>query len=62
MVAELVVCACTEIMSGRDTISRKHAFQYIDQLYFVPPGRAELVRLGKPGGVLEQIAEKVFDA
>jgi hypothetical protein len=60
-VAELVTCACNQITYGSSAESRRNAFELIHQLYFVPIGKQELQRLGQPGGILESIANSVFN-
>jgi hypothetical protein len=61
MVSELVVYACTEAANGISTKSRRNAYELLHQLFFVPAGSRELERLGRPGGLLEKLANKVFD-
>jgi len=60
IICDLIREACTEIMSSKVALSRCHAYDLLYSLYFVPAGRKELSRLGRDGGFLQALAEKVF--
>jgi hypothetical protein len=60
-VSELVVYACKELTYDVSIQSRHHTFELIHQLYFVPAGARELERLGRSGGLLDNLAKKVFN-
>lgn len=61
MVSELVVCACNELTHGVFTKSRRNAYDLLHQLSFIPAGVSELEKLGHPGGLLDNLAKKVFN-
>lgn len=60
MICDLIRDACTKIMSSKVTLSRCHAYDFLYCLYFLPPGRKELGRLGRDGGLLQALSERVF--
>jgi hypothetical protein len=59
-ICDLIRDACTEIMCSKVALSRCHAYDFMYRLYFLPAGRKELSRLGRDGGLLQVLSEKVF--
>lgn len=60
MMTELIVCALNELNYGTSCISRRHAFEFLTQAYFLPQGRQILERLARTGGPLDNVERKVF--
>jgi hypothetical protein len=61
MVIELVIYTCNEIAHGISTVSRNDGYIFLNILYQVPNGKTMLAKLGRPGGVLEKVAQKMAD-
>lgn len=59
-ISELLGAAASEALFGASSASRTEAFDYLIRLYALPPGRAELGRLGQPGEFLDSLADRVF--
>jgi hypothetical protein len=61
VIVEVVECACNELIDGDSPESRWNAFELLRRLYFMPMTKSALTRLGRSGGLLEDVAEKIFN-
>jgi len=59
--AELVGCACDELLFGFSSASRTLTFKVIFNLLHVPQGQIELHRLGQPGGCMHKLANRMIN-
>jgi hypothetical protein len=59
--AELIGCACDELLFGVSHASRTLTFKIIFNLHHVPQGQVELNRLGRPGGCMHELATRMLN-
>jgi hypothetical protein len=61
LAVELVLCACYEINYSLSSASRRQAFEFLATVLQLPAGKKELYNQAQPGGLLQKVAEKVFE-